>query len=122
MIKRSSFALSDKDKCDAMVRRIVRIMSHDECMRCGRSPIQVSHIVARRYSATRCLIENTQPLCVFCHVYFTDHPKEFEIWVEKTIGVDKFQELKIKAQTVTKVNWVEKLIELEGELSDLSTD
>lgn len=123
MIQKYNSIQTDKDKCDDLVRKILSLRSRGFCMRCGRSPIQVSHIIPRRFSATRCLMENVQALCIWCHGYFTNHPKEFEIWVIKTIGEEGYRKLQSYAQTVTKIRWKDELERLRAilEYEKLST-
>lgn len=101
MIKRARGA---KAKCDTLTSQIVRSIGH--CERCGSTEwLQCSHIVSRRYSATRCDLDNVQCLCAKCHRYFTDWPKEFSRWITQSIGIEKYEHLKQKAETVTKVDW-----------------
>lgn len=98
-------AKGDKGKCDKLVRQIL-LLRHECCIRCGsRDYLQVSHIISRRYSATRCDLDNVQLLCAACHRRFTDWPIEFSEWVNKSIGADKYSELSAKANQITKLDW-----------------
>ena len=93
-----------RGKADVLFSKIIR--SQGFCERCGKNyNLQTSHIISRRYSATRTLEDNAQCLCAGCHMYFTHWPKEFSRWITETIGVEKYEELKAKAEAVTKVDW-----------------
>lgn len=93
-----------RGKADKLASQIVRSIGH--CERCGSTDwLQCSHIVSRRYSATRTDLENLQCLCAKCHRYFTLWPKEFSRWITQSIGIEKYEQLKRKAETVTKVDW-----------------
>jgi 5-methylcytosine-specific restriction endonuclease McrA len=114
-------AKGDKAKCDDLVRKILRTR-YSSCQRCGsRDNLQVSHIVSRRYSATRCDLDNLQILCARDHFYFTHWPKEFSRWITASIGVEAYEELKRKAETVTKMDWSEEKLRLQ-ELLDLISE
>lgn len=101
-----------KNKCDKLVSQMIRSTGH--CQRCGKTEnLQCSHIISRRYSATRCDMDNVQVLCAGCHMYFTHWPKEFSRWITETVGIEKYEELKQKAETVTKVDWEQVYNELK---------
>lgn len=106
-----------KKKCDDLFSLIIR--SAGECERCGvkcRCPnfpkshttsckLTTSHIVGRKYSATRTDLTNAQCLCFSCHRRFTDWPREFSHWLTDTIGTEVYDLLKQKAEAVTKMDW-----------------
>lgn len=104
-----------KGKCDKLCRRIL-LLKYGDCQYCG-SPyaLQVSHIISRRYSATRTDLDNLQLLCARDHIRFTQWPREFSKWITLSIGSEKYEELKTKATKVTKMDWNEELQRLERE-------
>lgn len=110
-------AKSYKGKCDKLVSKICR--SEGRCQHCGSTEwLQTSHIVSRRYSATRCDLSNVQCLCAKCHRFYTEWPKEFSRWITESIGVEKYEELKQKAEQPTKVDWQEeykRLLEIDSQ-------
>lgn len=86
------------------------------CENCGDKcyrNLQCAHIVSRRYSATRTLEENAFSFCASCHRYFSDWPVEFTKFIEKTIGLKKYEELKDLAQSGNKVNWEKEVDRLQ---------
>ncbi len=93
-----------KGKCDALFSRLVR--SPGVCLRCGStSNLQCAHIISRRYSATRCDTRNAWCLCAACHRRLTDWPREHSYFITETIGSEVYEELRRKAETVTKMDW-----------------
>ena len=55
------------------------------CAALGRDckrPLQCAHIVSRRYLATRWDEQNAIALCLGHHKFFTEHPLEWEVWLE----------------------------------------
>lgn len=93
-----------KGKCDALTSKIVRSLGY--CEKCGSTEwLQTSHIISRRYSATRCDLRNLQCLCAGCHRHFTDWPKEFSRWITASIGVELYEELRRLAEVPTKMDW-----------------
>lgn len=79
------------------------IRSRSVCERCGDNdgPFDAAHIVRRRYSATRCHPDNAWCLCRSCHRLVDEDAYEFMQLVEKTIGVERYQELRKLAHAGT---------------------
>lgn len=113
-------AKGSKGKCDKLVREIL-LTRHSSCLRCGSNNwLQVSHIISRRFSNTRCDLDNVQLLCAACHRFFTDWPREFSHWITQSIGSEKYDLLKAKANGFTKVDWDTELDRLREVLKDQS--
>jgi hypothetical protein len=103
----------DKGKCDVLFSKIIRSPGH--CRRCGGTEwLQCAHIISRKYSATRCDVRNAWCLCASCHRRLTDWPREHSRFITETIGSDLYDELKLKAETVTKVDWSAELARLRA--------
>lgn len=94
-----------KKKCDQLASKITRSIGY--CERCGSKEwLQTSHIISRRYSATRTDLDNLQCLCAKCHRRLTDFPREFSHWITESIGADKYEELRWKAESYEgKFDW-----------------
>lgn len=114
-----------KAKSDQIFSLIIR--SRRECEKCGVTcpcdtapkrhttgcPLQTSHIMSRRYSATRTLETNAQSLCAKCHRYFTDNPIEFGKWIAESIGMEAYESLRVRATEFSGTfDWDEELIRL----------
>lgn len=101
MVKRQK---GDKAKADVLFSKIIR--STGRCLRCGSTEnLQCAHIISRKYSATRTDLRNAYCLCAKDHFYFTNWPREFSRFVTEHTGSELYDELKLKAETVTKVKW-----------------
>jgi 5-methylcytosine-specific restriction endonuclease McrA len=113
-------AKGDKGKCDKIFSQIIRMSG--ECLNCRKTTnLQCAHIVSRRFAATRTDLQNAYCLCAGCHQYFTAWPREFSKFITKNTGSDAYERLKLKAETVTKVDWSEELIRLQAVYKDLQS-
>lgn len=103
-----------KAKADKLYSQIIRAPGY--CSGCGSlDNLQCAHIVSRRFSATRTDLTNAYCLCAKCHFYYTLWPKEFSKFITEHTGTEVYEELKRKAETVTKVDWkseYERLLEV----------
>lgn len=107
-----------KGKCDALFSKIIR--SRGDCLRCGSVEyLQTAHIITRRYSATRCDLRNAWCLCAKCHRRLTDWPREHSRYITETIGSEAYEELRLLAETPTKVDWAEVLDGLKATAKEL---
>lgn len=105
-------AKGDKAKADELFSRIIR--SKGRCEKCGSTAyLQTAHIISRRYSATRTDPLNAWCLCAAHHRRFTDWPAEHYDFILDTIGLETYEALKRKAETVTKVDWTKEVIKLK---------
>jgi hypothetical protein len=97
-----------KDKATKLHSVLVR--ARGACERCGRTEnLQCAHIISRRYSHTRCRLDNAFCLCAGCHIYLTQHPLSMANFVKKEIGINGYMELKSISQRTEKVDWLEQL-------------
>jgi len=122
-----------KGKADKLYSLIIR--SIGECEKCGymcdcpNKPfthttgckLTTSHIISRRYSATRTLEANGQCLCFSCHRRFTDFPREFSHWITESIGSEAYEELRERAETLTKVDWEAEAKRLQERFKEITT-
>lgn len=100
----SIYGKGAKGKADKLFSKIVRI--DGKCQRCGSTDnLQCAHIISRKYSATRTDLLNAWCLCSRCHRRLTDWPREHSHYITETIGSAKYDELRSKAEQVTKMNW-----------------
>lgn len=122
-----------KGKADKLYSLIIR--SIGECEKCGymcdcpNKPfthttgckLTTSHIISRRYSATRTWELNGQCLCFSCHRRLTDFPREFSHWITESIGSEAYEELRERAETVTKVDWEAEAKRLKEVFKEITT-
>lgn len=107
-----------KGKCDVLFSKIIR--SRGYCLNCGSNRnLQCAHIISRTYSGTRCDPRNAWCLCATCHFRFTAWPREHSQFITKTIGSEIYDEIKLKAESINKINWDDELIKLKALASEL---
>jgi len=90
-------------------KRAIRISGG--CQRClsqktNYKQLQCSHLWGRRNKATRWDPDNCIGLCSGCHAYFTANPIEHQDWFRKHLGDERFEQLRLRAQGVKKVDIV----------------
>ena len=66
--------------------------------------LQCSHFHGRGNKGTRFDPENAAALCYGCHRYFTANPQEHAEWFLKRLGQTKYDSLRVRAKTPTKVD------------------
>lgn len=69
----------------------------------GNLNLQCAHIVSRSYLATRLDPENALALCRSCHVYYTNHPLEWDDAIETLFGMVYLRRIKTKALSGARV-------------------
>lgn len=100
----SIYGKGAKGKCDKLFSLIIR--NEGKCERCGSTEnLQCAHIISRKYSATRTDQNNAWSLCAKCHRRLTDWPREHSHFITQTIGSERYDELRLKAEQITKMNW-----------------
>ena len=73
------------------------------CEVCHRKDgLQVSHFWGRRHESVRHSEENCDILCFSCHRKFTEDPPLYHDWKFKKLGENRYNLLKIKAQSYCK--------------------
>jgi 5-methylcytosine-specific restriction endonuclease McrA len=100
-----------KNKLDKIISKIVR--SKGYCVWCGSKRteiLQCAHIYSRNNLSVRWDLENLVCLCAGCHFKAHQQPIEFTEWVKTFLGQDKYDRLRIRANTL--YQW--KIYELEA--------
>jgi 5-methylcytosine-specific restriction endonuclease McrA len=79
---------------------------------------QCAHIIPRRYAATRVDPENAWCLCAGCHLRTTEWGTEHVALIERTIGMEAHEVLRLRAEAGVKANdafwqqWIDTLTAL----------
>lgn len=82
------------------------IRSHGFCESCGSGhQLQCAHIISRKYSNTRTSLDNAFCLCASCHRTFTDNPVDFGQFVTDMMGEERYRELVMRRNLISKVDW-----------------
>ena len=64
--------------------------------------MQCSHLFGRRHRSTRFFPTNAACHCSSCHRYLTENPYEFGKWIERHLGKQGAEELRLRAHTTLK--------------------
>jgi len=102
-----------KKRADTYFSKIIRARDQ-HCQACSSEEnLQCAHIFSRRFSNTRCDMENAVCLCAKCHHYFTDKPTEWGRWVLGYMGEDHYEALLARSMVVSpRFDWEAKADEL----------
>ena len=94
-------------EADAAFSKLVKWRDDFTCQRCESMEYpQCAHLVSRSYKSIRTELQNAVCLCRSCHMYFTHHPLEWEVWCdEKWLG--RLDQLKKRALLMERVVWKE---------------
>lgn len=107
-----SYGKGARGKATKLHSELVRMRG--KCEACGRRVgLQCAHIVSRRYALTRTDLDNAFCLCARCHRHFTDWPMEFAEFVHTKIGLDAYLALKLRANSLQRVDWDAELARLK---------
>lgn len=102
------------------------IRSIGECERCySTESLTCAHIIKRRFSNTVTDLRNGICLCITCHRYLEDHPREFSRFISDTWAEQYYDAVYAKSQEVGKINWddeYERLKEIKKRLATESLD
>ena len=95
---------------DLLWTKYLRIIYKYTCQVCGRVHLPddcrnfgTMHYHGRGHENVRFDMDNTLPACnIPCHDYFTHHQTEFEVFMLKKLGREKFDVLALKAHMYKK--------------------
>lgn len=108
----------DKAKADKLFSLIIR--SRGRCEGCGSAwNLQCAHVVSRRFANTRCDEDNAYCLCAKCHMFYTDHPVDFGLFVTERMGTEPYLRLQQRAHATTKVKWPEVVARLDARWKEI---
>jgi len=108
-----------RDQLDKLFSKIIR--SKGKCERCGKtSPLNTAHIFSRRNLATRWDKDNVLCFCVGCHFWGHQNPILFTEFVKEKLGSERYEDLKVKANSTKKwtIPELETLVETFKEEND----
>lgn len=121
-MSRSIYGTGLKAKATKLHSQVVRARGF--CQRCGEqdySKLECAHIIGRRYNAVRTDETNAWALCHSCHRKTGEWASEHMALIVQTIGMDRYEELRQRAETGVKANdafWqaeIERLTRLLGD-------
>ena len=92
-------------QADALFSKLIRSRGVCESDRPSHSGnLQCAHIITRGYKSIRTLEEKALCLCQGCHVYFTFHPLEWELFIESRFP-GRMGMLRERALKYERVDW-----------------
>ena len=79
------------------------------CEYCGKKvrrweDLQCSHFIGRRKRNTRYDTNNCVGICFSCHLYLGEHPHYHDAFFRKRLGSEKFDQLILKGNLITKID------------------
>ena len=108
----ASLLVRSRGRCEAPDARNGVAVIHSQQLQC-------CHILGRAHNATRTDLENLLCMCAACHFYFTHEPIEFADFVIAKIGRAKYDALRLKANTPTKIDWKAEVERLSALLAEV---
>lgn len=63
-----------------------------------RGTLEAAHGFSRRYAATRHDLRNGFLICAEMHRFYTQHPRHWTVWLIGRLGLNLYEELRLKAQ------------------------
>lgn len=96
-----------RDKYDILMSSLIRERANWQCERCKReypeghrAGLEHSHIWGRRRHSVRWEPDNGMALCTGCHRYIGANHDEHEALALKILGEERYNEIRLKANTV----------------------
>lgn len=108
---------------DLLFSEFIRKRAMPRCERCLTvkttwKQLQCSHFYGRRKRSVRWDEDNGTGLCGACHLYFTANPNEHVEWQKERLG-DRFDDLKIRANTPGKPDISLLIIYYQGKIKEI---
>jgi len=93
------------DNLDKLFSKFVRLRAGGICEYCGQNKVlQCSHFVGRRKRSVRFDPDNAAGLCFSCHMYLGENPHIHTDWFRKRLGSERFENLNIRSNIITKID------------------
>lgn len=104
-------------EADRLFSLIIRGRGKCESGRLARHSgvLQCAHGFSRRYRAVRWDQRQCWSLCAACHMYFTHHPIEWDLWMRETLGEELYEEIRATALAGVMPDLAELVAELKQE-------
>ena len=107
---------AEKTKLNKLLREAMIRRDGEQCLRCGKTPVQMSHIKSKgKYRKLAFDLNNVKPLCLGCHLYWWHkEPLEAAEWVREKLP-ERIKYLEEKTRTIDKTKLDYKQIKRELE-------
>ncbi len=108
---------------DNIFSEIIRLRANGFCEHCGLwtgfDKIDPSHYLVRANKNLRWDEDNVFGFKHECHVYFDLHKPEFTSWVVNRLGIQRFDRLVLKHNTIQKLDYKTIKTQLQTRLKEL---
>ena len=107
---------AEKTKLNKLLREAMIRRDGEQCLRCGKTPVQMSHIKSKgKYRKLAFDLNNVKPLCLGCHLYWWHkEPLDAAEWVREKLP-ERIKYLEEKTRTIDKTKLDYKQIKRELE-------
>ena len=95
---------AEKTKLNKLLREAMIRRDGEQCLRCGKTPVQMSHIKSKgKYRKLAFDLNNVKPLCLGCHLYWWHkEPLDAAEWVREKLP-ERIKYLEEKTRTIDKI-------------------
>jgi hypothetical protein len=94
---------------DELFGKLIRLRANGFCEHCGLyatfEGIDPSHYIGRSAKNLRWNEDNVFGLKNECHMYFDTHKSEYTAWVFNRLGIERFDKLVLKTNTIQKLDY-----------------
>jgi hypothetical protein len=108
---------------DNIFSEIIRLRANGYCEHCGLwvgfDKIDPSHYLVRANKNLRWDEDNVFGLKHECHMYFDNHKSEFTSWIVTRLGIERFDRLVLKHNTIQKLDYITIKVQLQTRLNEL---
>ena len=108
---------------DKLFSEVIRLRANGFCEHCGLwvgfDKIDPSHYLVRANKNLRWDEDNVFGLKHECHMYFDNHKSEFTSWVATRLGIEQFDRLVLKHNTIQKLDYETIKEQLQTRLKEL---
>lgn len=114
---------SQIDTLDKLFSQIIRLRANGFCEHCGLyatfEGIDPSHYFVRGHKSTRWDEKNVFGFKHECHMYFDSHKTEFTSWVVKRLGIEDFDRLVVRNNSIHKLDYITIKTQLQNRIKEL---
>jgi len=108
---------------DKLFSEVIRLRANGFCEHCGLwvgfNKIDPSHYFVIGHKNLRFNEDNVFGLKHECHMYFDLHKSEFTSWVVSRLGIQRFDKLMLKNNTIQKLDYEVTKAQLQDRIKEL---
>lgn len=108
---------------DKLFSEVIRLRANGYCEHCGIwatvEGIDPSHYIGRANKNLRWDEYNVFGFKYECHMYFDNHKSEFTSWVVNRLGIERFDKLVLRTNTIQKLDYITIKTQLQNRIKEL---